>query len=209
MRDTMADKIIRAAQVEPGPPSRAPTRADDPFALVIFGARGNLATGKLFPALYRLWRNDFFAVPWIIVALGRAPQTDEQFRKEMWEKIKDKLPAGAAERWRDFAAALYYQAGDVTQADSYPPLADRLRKLEKEHGLPGNRIFYLAVDPDYFVASVENLAKADLVRRLPPTPWTRIIIEKPFGKDLESAQALDQDILRHLSESQVLRIDHY
>jgi glucose-6-phosphate 1-dehydrogenase len=127
----------------------------------------------------------------------------------MWEKIKDKLPRDAAERWRDFSSSLYYQAGDATRSDSYPPLADRLRNLEKEHGLPGNRLFYLAIDPDYFAPSVENLAKADLVRRAPATPWTRIIIEKPFGKDLESAQALDQDILRHLSESQVFRIDHY
>jgi len=69
----------------------------------------------------------------------------------MWEKIKDKLPRDAAEHWRDFAASLYYQAGDVTRADSFPPLADRLRKLEREHDLPGNRLFYLAVDPDYFV----------------------------------------------------------
>src|SRR5262245_22322304 len=106
----MADKIIRVAQVQPGTSARGPTPADDPFALVIVGARGNLATLKLFPALYRLWQNGFFAAPWIIVGLGRAPQTDEQFRKATWDNIRDKLPSGAADRWRDFAASLYYQA---------------------------------------------------------------------------------------------------
>jgi glucose-6-phosphate 1-dehydrogenase len=206
----MANKVVRAEQMTPAAgPTRAPTRVDDPFALVIFGARGNLAGIKLFPALYRLWTGGFFAAPWIIVGVGRVRESDEHFRRELWDKLKDKLPADAGKRWPEFAASLFYQPGDVTQLESFGPLAKRLGALEKEHGLPGNRLFYLAVDPEYFPATVENLAKTDLARRGDGPPWTRIIIEKPFGKDLASARALDDEILRHIRESQVFRIDHY
>jgi glucose-6-phosphate 1-dehydrogenase len=111
--------------------------------------------------------------------------------------------------WDSFAGNLFYHRADITQPAGYESLARRLRDLEAERHLNGNRLYYLATDPDHFGTIVEQLAAANLVQRSGNDRWTRVVIEKPFGKDLASAQALDRHVLRFLREDQVFRIDHY
>jgi glucose-6-phosphate 1-dehydrogenase len=183
----------------------------EPFTLVIFGATGALTSSKLMPALFRLWQGDYFATPFAIVGVCRRDKNDAQFRDEFREaaEARDRGQPAAGETWERFAASLFYYRADFNQVESYPLLAERLDALESQRGLGGNRLFYLATDPDYFPVIVEQLAAARLVGRESRAPWTRVVIEKPFGKDLASARALDQHVLRFLREEQVFRIDHY
>src|SRR4029079_9832499 len=108
-----------------------------------------------------------------------------------------------------FLAHLFYQPADFTTAAGMQALAARLRKLEAERGLPGNRLVYLATDPDFFGPIVAGLSAAGLVHRDAQKPWERVVIEKPFGHDLDSARALDRDLARSLRYHQLYRIDHY
>jgi glucose-6-phosphate 1-dehydrogenase len=200
-------------QAEPAeqhePPPRV--RVTEPFALVIFGATGDLAARKLLPALFSLWHDHFFEAPFAIVGVGRRDQDDAKFRQELQGSAEEHRRAhpDANGTWDDFAKHLFYQRGDFTKPDSFPALAKRLQALEKEQGLAGNRLFYLATDPEYFGPIVEQLAATRLVNRDVPTPWTRVIIEKPFGHDLDSARELNQQLTKSLREEQIYRIDHY
>ena len=186
-------------------------RVGEPFTLVIFGATGALTSSKLLPALFRLWRGNFFSKPFAILGVGRREKDDDQFRNELREAAvsRDRGQSEAGESWDRFVASVFYHRADFNQAESYPPLTERLHALESQHGLSGNRLFYLATEPDYFPQIVEQLAAVDLVRREQGGPWTRVVIEKPFGKDAARALALDQHVLRFLGEEQVFRIDHY
>ncbi len=188
-----------------------PIQVQEPFTLVIFGATGALTSSKLMPALFRLWQGNFFSKPFAIVGVGRRDKNDAQFRDELQEAAEahSRGQPATGESWERFAASLFYHRADFNQPESYSPLAERLQALESQGGLGGNRLFYLATEPDYFPKIVEQLAAANLTRREPGTPWTRVVIEKPFGKDLASALALDQHVLRFLREEQVFRIDHY
>ena len=187
-----------------------PIQVREPFTLIIFGATGALTNSKLVPALFRLWQGNYFVTPFAIVGVGRREKDDTQFRNELREAAaRDQGQSAANEPWERFAASLFYHRADFNQAESYPALAERLRALDSQRGLGGNRLFYLATEPDYFPHIVEDLATVDLVNREPGTSWTRVVIEKPFGKDLASARSLDQHVLRVLREEQVFRIDHY
>jgi glucose-6-phosphate 1-dehydrogenase len=198
-----------ARQEETRVPSQP--RLQEPVTVAIFGATGDLTHRKLIPALFNLWRRDFLAAPLAIVGIGRRDKDDGVFRNEMGAAIREQTPPGAdgAATWDRFAASIFYQRADFTRADDYRKLADRLQGLEKERGLGGNRLFYLATDPEYFSRIVELLSGAGLVRRDPNGPWSRVVIEKPFGHDLASSQELDRQILRFLREDQVFRMDHY
>ena len=192
-------------------PTPPVTRIKEAFALVIFGATGDLTANKLMPALFRLWQDGFLGCPFVIVGVGRRDKDDARFRAELRAVVKKHTgtrPAGD-DAWDQFATRLFYHRADITLSEGYLTLAERLRTLEEEHGLGGNRLYYLSTDPDHFPGIVEQLAGAGLVRRDAGLPWTRVVIEKPFGKDLKSALALDQKLLHFLSEEQVFRIDHY
>ncbi|MBA4190954.1 MAG: glucose-6-phosphate dehydrogenase [Planctomycetaceae bacterium] len=206
-----ASSVIPAGPVGAADPVASPVRVAEPFALVIFGATGDLTGSKLLPALFRLWRGNYFAEPFAIVGVGRRDKNDAQFRNELRAATEahDSGQPAADESWARFAASIFYHRADFNRAESYPPLTDRLRSLESQSGLGGNRLFYLATEPDYFPQIVEQLAAAGLLPRDSDTPRTRVVIEKPFGKDLASARALDQHVLRFLREEQVFRIDHY
>ncbi len=209
--DTPGD--IQAVASEPvNTLAHAPIHVAEPFALIIFGATGVLTASKLLPALFRLWRDGYFRAPFVIVGVGRRDKDDARFRAELGDAVK-RLHHGVQpedyEKWDHFAARLFYHRGDFTLADSYHTLTERLRALEEQHGLGGNRLCYLATDPDFFAPIVEQLAGASLVRQGADGPWTRVVTEKPYGKDLDSARALDQNVLRSLGEEQVFRIDHY
>jgi glucose-6-phosphate 1-dehydrogenase len=191
-------------------PAHSQPRLQEPVAVAIFGATGDLTARKLIPALFNLWRHGFLPVPLAIIGIGRRDKSDAQFRNELGTAVRAHT-AGVEDggAWERFASCLFYQRTDFTKAEAYRGLAERLHALEKERGLGGNRLFYLATDPDYFGPIVEQLAGAGLVHGDGDQPWTRVVIEKPFGHNLASSQELDHQLLRFLHEDQIFRMDHY
>lgn len=176
----------------------------EPAALVILGATGDLTSRKLIPALFHLWQGGYLPEELVIIGVGRRDKTDAGFRDELGGKVKVD-----AEVWRQFAQRLFYHKADFTTKEGHASLHSHLQKLEKERNLPGNRLFYLAVDPEFFPLLVENLSESRLLKRGETKPWTRIVIEKPFGHDLATARELDNHLQRFLVERQIYRIDHY
>ncbi|HWY85571.1 MAG TPA: glucose-6-phosphate dehydrogenase, partial [Gemmataceae bacterium] len=169
---------------------------------------GDLAARKLLPSLHGLWRKEFLPPDFVIVGVGRRPKDDNAFRADVRTALAhaSQSPAPGSD---GFLARMFYQSADLTSADGMRALGGRLEKLEAERKLPGNRLFYLATDPEYFCSAIENLSAAGLLRRDAERPWARVVIEKPFGHDLASALELDRHVLRFLRPDQVYRIDHY
>jgi glucose-6-phosphate 1-dehydrogenase len=182
-----------------------------PFTMVIFGATGDLAGRKLLPALWALWRERYLPSNFAVVGVGRKEKPAQVFREEVRKSIVEFGKVGSAESagLTDFLTHIFYQRSDVTSTAGMQALATGVQELEKERKLPGNRLFYLAVDPEFFGPIVEGLAGTQMVRSEVEQPWTRVIIEKPFGHDLESAIALDRHVLRFFRPDQIYRIDHY
>lgn len=183
----------------------------EPFTLVIFGVTGDLAARKLLPALYGLCHGRFLPESFAVVGVGRRDKSDDSLRAEARQaisKVRQDWPA-AADRCDDFLAKVFYYRADFTKPEALPGLARRLQELEAAGNLPGNRLYYLATDPEYFGLIVEGLGGADLIPREQERPWTRVVIEKPFGHDRKSAMELDRHVLRFLRPDQVYRIDHY
>ena len=198
-----------AEAVEPAA-SRSISPAD-PCTIVIFGASGDLSRRKLIPALYSLAAQNCLARRFAIVGFARTPMTDEAFQQTGVDSVKKFSEAGTAngEQCGEFAKALAYSAGEYHHPEAFEKLKQRLQALEREHQLPGNRLFYLATPPDVYPLIIQQLDKAGLARHPDGKSWVRIIIEKPFGRDLASAQKLNEIVLRVFDESQVYRIDHY
>ncbi len=181
----------------------------EPFTLVLFGATGDLAGRKLLPALSSLMDSEYLPADFAIVAIGRRDKTDDIFRDDTRKDLAEFRKNVPEEDVQNFLKHVYYQRTDFTTADGMHALARRLQDIERELKLPGNRMFYLATDPEFFRPIVEGLAAAGLVKREESNAWARVVIEKPFGHDLASAVALDHDLLRHLRPDQIYRIDHY
>jgi glucose-6-phosphate 1-dehydrogenase len=183
----------------------------DPCAVILFGASGDLAKRKVIPALYDLAKNNSLGERYAIVGFARTPVTDESFRSlagsaaATISEVGPIDPAG----WATFASNLYYSAGDYADQTSFAHLAKRLAGLDAEKKLGGNRLFYLSTPPEVYPDIVEQLGRAGLARPANPDSWTRIIIEKPFGRDLASARELNKIVLNVFEEKQVYRIDHY
>jgi glucose-6-phosphate 1-dehydrogenase len=184
-------------------------KSPEPFTLVLFGATGDLAGRKLLPALASLLQNKYLPENFAIVGIGRRDKTDKSFRDDIKKDFAEFRKAAPVADTEDFLTHVFYQRTDFTTADGIKELAGRLHELEQERKLPGNRLFYLATDPEFFRPIVEGLAGAGLIRRDVDDPWARVVIEKPFGHDLASALALDRDLLRFLRPDQIYRIDHY
>jgi glucose-6-phosphate 1-dehydrogenase len=181
----------------------------DPCAIVIVGASGDLTGRKLLPALFELYRNGGLPVDFSIVGCARTGWRDEEFRTHAKKSLKE---AGKYDRlkWSGFAPHLHYTAMDYEDLPSFEKLAGTLRKLDKKHGTSGNRIFYLAIPPQLYETAAQMLGKADLsAENKEGSGWVRIVVEKPFGRDLETAVALDRTIHEHFGEHQIFRIDHY
>lgn len=176
-----------------------------PFTIVIFGATGDLTHRKIVPALYALFSEGQLPEQFHIVGFARRNWTDEFFREEMRRGVESfgRVPLDAA-RWDNFAANLYYHQSNFDEAAGYPALAQRLEAL----GGPAaaNRLFYLATPPDAYPIIVRQLGEAGLNHA---AGWTRIIIEKPFGRDLQSALELNHQVHEVFPEEEVYRIDHY
>jgi len=184
-------------------------QAHDPATIVIFGASGDLSRRKLIPALYQLHEGGFLPERYAIVGLSRTPMSSYEYREKMLEDLKTytKNPSISADH--PLICSLHYVAGDSTDPSSYTRLEERLEAIEKSEQLPGNRVYYLSVAPRFFPIIVRQLHDASMIRNPKEERWSRVIIEKPFGKDLESARSLNHEITSLLDESQIYRIDHY
>ncbi len=188
-----------------------PLRAKDPVTLVIFGASGDLSKRKLIPALYHLQETGFLPERYAILGFSRTEMTDEAFRESMFQEVKKQVDGGAntVRAGNPLISALYYQSGNNNNLESFKKLKEKLESLDKKHDLPGNRLFYLSVAPEFFSMIIRNLCEAGLICGRKDNIWSRIIIEKPFGHDLESGRKLNADVTTMLDESQIYRIDHY
>ncbi len=192
-------------------PARALRRSAEPCTLVIFGASGDLAHRKLIPALYNLALDGSLPSPFGLVGYSRSAYSDDEFRAEMKESSNEfsrRRPVEPAV-WEKFEKGMSYCAGTFDDLQGYQRLKAALEASEKRTGVPGNRIFYLATPPSAFTPILNNLAASGLIKKGDSTPWTRVIIEKPFGRDLASARALNQTVHAAIDERCVYRIDHY
>lgn len=181
------------------------------FGLAIFGASGDLTKRKLIPALFNLMRSGLLPDRWYVVGLGRSTMDDKEFRKTARESLSLFSQSGSVSPsdLEAFGKRLYYLAGDSEDPGYYLRLKERLIQLDKEQGVEGNRLFYLATPPSLYTGIIKHLGAAGLNRPTARSRWSRIIIEKPFGTDLASAQSLNQEVLQSFREGQVYRIDHY
>ncbi len=177
----------------------------EPCTYVIFGATGNLSHVKLMPALYHLDGENRLPEGTKILAVGRRNWDKARWTEEVRGMIQEKARGGLDENlFNQFAQRLEFHEGDISQADCFTTLADRINETDD---LPKNIAFYLAISPGDFGHVVEDLSGVGLLTE--DGGWRRIVIEKPFGYDLTSAQALQQRLTRHLTEEQIFRIDHY
>src|SRR5438876_2025519 len=186
-----------------------PTMTDEPFTLVIFGASGDLTRRKLVPALWSLYAGRTLPEPFAIIGSARSEVSHDEFRRRMREAVREfaRTQPPSANVWDRFAASLSYVAGDPANPALYAQLEHALRDIEGARSGPANRLFYFATPPSLYDAIVENLGAAGLAR--PQGGWTRVIVEKPFGHDDESARALNSRLGRVFREEQIYRIDHY
>jgi glucose-6-phosphate 1-dehydrogenase len=187
----------------------ARTATPEPAAVVIFGATGDLTSRKLLPALYALARDLLLPPRFAIVAVGRVEMSDEQMRAAAREAIRRHAAESFDEAvFSSLAEAITYVRGDYIDPRTYERLREHLAGVDAARGTAGNRLFYLAVPPTLFPEIIRNLGEARLVQP-GERPYTRVVVEKPFGRDLDSARALNREVSRTLSESQIFRMDHY
>ena len=180
-------------------------RTPDPCAIVIFGASGDLTRRKLFPALYSLALRGLLPKQFGVVGVARSEESDDEFRERMKHAVqefgRDKFHA---ETWNWLAGGMRYISADFADDAGQDRVVEALNELDEQRGTAGNRVYYLAVPP----AAIATLVHAIGMRRS-TRGWTRLIIEKPFGHDLASAQELNQEVKDHFAEREIYRIDHY
>ncbi len=180
-----------------------------PIAMIIFGASGDLSKRKLYPSLYRLFRSRMLPDRFLILGTGRAGITESEFRQMMEESVEEALPRDFDRQlWTDFAEHLHYLSIEYSAPESYTrSLRGLLPGLEARHQTGGNRIYYLAIPPSAFETVIRNLGEAGLNRG--EQGFSHVVIEKPFGRDLDSARKLNRLVHGPFRESQIFRIDHY
>ena len=182
-------------------------RTPEPLIIVIFGASGDLTQRKLVPALYQLKQERRLPSELTIVGVARREWSHDYFREQMRQGIEE-FGTGieSEEGWSDFAEGLFYCSGNMDESESYQKLKAFLEELDGKRGTMGNRVFYLAVSPKFFKPGLRQLGAAGM---LDDSFKNRVVIEKPFGKDLGSAQSLNRVVQQVCREDQVYRIDHY
>lgn len=189
------------------------TRFIDPCILVIFGATGDLTARKLLPAIYNLAREGLLPSQFAVVGFARRDKTHDQFRQEMKEAINkfSRVKPVDESIWKHFEQHIFYHKSEFDDANGYLECKKFLGELDSRLGTRGNRVFYLSTQPSYFTVIAEQLHKAGLIydARSVKDKWSRVIIEKPFGHDLDSAHALQDELLKYMAERQIYRIDHY
>ncbi len=183
-------------------------RTAQPSTLIILGATGDLTKRKLIPSLYSLYQEGVLPQDFKIVAFARRDKDDDDFRGDMEEALKEYHgDINDKEGMHRFLSLIHYHRGDFNKPEPHVELAKYLEKQEKERDIASNRLFYLSTPPSAFEVIIENIKKAGLNKS--KNGWTRVIIEKPFGHDLETAIELNTVVDKVLSEDQVYRIDHY
>jgi glucose-6-phosphate 1-dehydrogenase len=179
-----------------------------PFGLVVFGASGDLAKRKIIPAVYRLYRDGLLPESLFVLGAARTRLSDQEFREQMEGSIREGFGEEFDEpSWEKFSAKLHYETVDYTDVASYQELASKLTPLGERHGTEGNVILYLAVPPKVYETIIGNLGTSGLSRE--GSGYTHVVIEKPFGRDLESARKLNAVLGRSFAERQIYRMDHY
>jgi glucose-6-phosphate 1-dehydrogenase len=189
-------------------------RTPEPCVFVLFGATGDLTRRKLIPALYELAHQRLLPANFAVVGFARRDWTDDTFRQHMREAVNEFAREVHEGVWESFAQNLYFNRSDFGDPKGYEQLGELLKRIDKECGTGGNRLYYLATSPDAYPDIIKNLGEANLTRRADygghsHGPWTRIVVEKPFGHDLGSAVRLNRTISAVFRERQVFRIDHY
>ncbi|PYL15395.1 MAG: glucose-6-phosphate dehydrogenase [Verrucomicrobia bacterium] len=186
------------------------TRAvPQPCSVVIFGATGDLTHRKLVPALYNLAADGELPPAVAVVGFARREKSDDEFRQEMEESTrKFSRQSVRDEIWKTFAQSIFYHQSDFGDESGYKTLATKLDKIDKERGTRGNRLFYFAVAPDQFEPILKHLKTAGL-NQAREGSWARVIVEKPFGTDLDSARELNRVVRNSFTEEQTYRIDHF
>lgn len=176
--------------------------------LVIFGGTGDLTHRKLMPALYNLVLDQLLPENFTVVSVGRRDKSEEEYKKDIYESVKkhsrNKIDATI---WNRLQEMIHYYQFDFTNLEGFAGLREYLDKLDKVNETVGNRVFYLAVAPEYFETIVQGLQASQLAVK--PGAWSRLVIEKPFGKDLGTARKLNQRIIEVFQEKDIYRIDHY
>jgi glucose-6-phosphate 1-dehydrogenase len=204
-------------------PPRHQARPADPCALVLFGATGDLAKRLVVPALYNLACSGALPENFALIGVARGENNVDEWRQTLYDALKSFAGSGSSTfsadhideaAWKRLADSMSFVKGDLTKPELYQELRGALEEATSQHGTQGNAIFYLAVADPLFGPVVEHLGKAGLAAQPPggsgqPGSWRRVVIEKPFGHSLESARALNADILETLGEDQIFRIDHF
>ncbi|HEV8545770.1 MAG TPA: glucose-6-phosphate dehydrogenase [Candidatus Limnocylindrales bacterium] len=211
-------RLARSTRRKPAKPEDNPLReglrlerVPDPSVLVLFGATGDLAHRKVLPALYQLWRTNLLPHEFVVLAIGRRGYDDDTLRAEFrasLEKYSRVLPLDEA-AWRSFASRIRYQRCDFADPAGFDRLATTLEEVDREQNSRGNHLFYLATQPSAFAEIVTQLGRVGLDHERHDGGWRRVVIEKPFGHDLDSAIRLNREVGKVFRERQVYRIDHY
>jgi len=186
-------------------------RVPAPCAMVIFGASGDLTRRKLMPALYNLAIEGLLPSGFSVVGYARRPLSNEEFRSQMREGVDQysrRRPVDPTV-WETFEQGISYVDGDFEDTGDFRTLGKELERLDKERGTSGNRIYYLAAPPGSYQTIVDNIGAAGLAGDAQGDSWTRLVVEKPFGRDLSSAIALNEHLHTVFHEKQIFRIDHY
>src|SRR6516165_7785200 len=188
---------------------RAGVRPGEPCAVVIFGAAGDLTKRLLVPSLYNLHASKLLPENFANVGVTAAKFSDEEFREKLTKDIQEFGRSSVQkELWDWFKPKIYYHSGDFRDPNLFKQLQDKLAAVDKQQGVPRSYLFYLATAPQFFGEIVKQLGTVGLTAE-DNGFWRRVIIEKPFGRDLQSARALNKEIMSVLKESQIYRIDHY
>jgi len=192
-------------------PAVVRSRPPDPCVVVIFGVTGDLTHRKLMPALYNLAREGDLPERFAVIGTSTSVTSAAQFRAQLHESVSNfsRTKPLDEEVWNRFSAPLETVVADVNMPTDYAKLRGVIEEVEKKHGLPGNRLYYLAVPPGVFPVILWNLKGAGLLSPAETTPWSRVVIEKPFGHDLASARELNRTVADLLDEKQTFRSDHY
>ena len=202
----MSEGII----LEGAPDIHAQFQVSSPALMVIFGASGDLANRKLLPAIYKLSQQRLLPPNFVILGYARSPLSDDDFRlRARSSMVSNPEVEFQSSAWDAFATRLFYIAGEYGDAEGFKRLRERVIMLEEQWNIGGNRLFYLSTPPSVYEPIITCLGAVDLVAPVGRHNWTRVVIEKPFGSDLQSAHKLNDHVLSVFDEDQVYRIDHY
>lgn len=204
----MITEITETTESESGIPEE---RIPESCIMVIFGASGDLTKRMLIPSLYKLYGEKLLPENFTIVGYSRKKMSRDEFCESMKEgiaesELTESFPDEVLEK---FCSNMHYYIADYDEPESYTTLKSHLKKIETTVKLSGNRLLYMAVPPDGLLNIIENIGKSGLNKNYSEDSWTRIILEKPFGHDLQSAVKLNKKVSKYFSEKQIYRIDHY